>query len=362
MNTFLHSNTHRIFFTCIITSILAMSGAHIARASTSCTILTKDLSLGSTNSTSKYQVSALQNFLYSEGYSKTPATGRYGSLTVAAVKKFQAAHSLSAVGKVGSLTRAAIEKMSCVATAPLTTPLVNTISTNTTPSSTTSTNQNIIIASGNITSATGGTVNAPGQWAHLTTGQKYLIQWTGGNNQSSVSVVLKDASGAGAGYVAQNLSGSTNQYNWTVGNVSVAGQQATVVPPGNYQLSVIDDQSFGSSFTAKSSLFSIAEAPLFINHILPPQVPNDGKTTVVLYGSGFSSSTRAMLSGNTMSYTPIITPQYISSDGTLIWFYVPQYVTPGAYNVSLYNKYVSSDPLATSTPSNTVSLQITQGQ
>ncbi len=348
-----HISTQSLVVISFFTVFALAHTQQTAFAKTSCTVLTRDLSKGSTNSNSGYQVSSLQKFLYSSGYLKTSPTGRYGDQTVTAVKKFQLAKGIIANGKTGPLTRSAIEKASCsapIAAAP------SNATTNQTPPQP-PTNSNIIISSGNTGN---GTISTPASGAQLTIGQKYAIQWSGSNTQSSISILLKDANGAGAGYVAKSLSGSTNQYTWTTGNVSVAGQQANVVTPGNYQISIIDDVSFGSAFNIKSGVFSIAAAPLFINHILPSQAPADGKTTVVLYGSGYGSSTRAILTGPAMTYNPIIVPQYVSGDGTLIWFYIPQYVTPGQYQVSVYNNY-SSDPLATSTPSNSASIQITQG-
>lgn len=53
-------------------------------------------------------VTALQNLLVSEGYLSATPTGYYGSLTVNAVTKFQAAHGIEQLGVVGPATRAAL--------------------------------------------------------------------------------------------------------------------------------------------------------------------------------------------------------------------------------------------------------------
>ena len=326
----------------IALAVFASATAVFAKAG--CTILTKDLVYGSTNSSSGSQVTLLQAFLYSNGFLSASPTGRFGNLTVTAVKKFQSSEGISSIGSVGPMTRATIKKISCPTNVVAETPVVNTnIST---------------IATTQVAAAAlpvSYSIFVPIAGTQLTTGQKFSVQWDGGDNQTSVSLMLKDSHGAGAGYVAASLSGKTHSYNWTIGNVSVAGQQDTVVPPGDYQLNVIDDTSFGRVFNIKSGIFSIKETPLFISHILPTQVPADGKTTVVLYGNGFSSLTRITLSG---LYNSTITPQYISADGNFIWFYVPQYFTPGQYQVSVYNNYLNSYTSATSTPSNYVNLQI----
>jgi hypothetical protein len=53
-------------------------------------------------------VTNLQNFLAVQGHLTASARGYFGPLTLAAVKQFQAAHSVPATGFVGPLTRAAI--------------------------------------------------------------------------------------------------------------------------------------------------------------------------------------------------------------------------------------------------------------
>lgn len=66
--------------------------------------ITKPLSLGMTDP----QVTILQQFLVVKGYLLVSPTGYYGQLTMAAVKKFQAANGIDQVGAVGPMTRAAI--------------------------------------------------------------------------------------------------------------------------------------------------------------------------------------------------------------------------------------------------------------
>jgi peptidoglycan hydrolase-like protein with peptidoglycan-binding domain len=52
----------------------------------------------------------LQKRLASLGFFTGDATGYFGNITAAAVKKFQAAHGIPATGYVGSITRAALNQ------------------------------------------------------------------------------------------------------------------------------------------------------------------------------------------------------------------------------------------------------------
>lgn len=77
------------------------------------------------NSLNNNSVSIVQNFLYKNGYLEVSPTGYFGSLTVAAVKAFQAANEIRTTGNVGPMTRAKIISMSCGGTSNVTT-LTNT--------------------------------------------------------------------------------------------------------------------------------------------------------------------------------------------------------------------------------------------
>ena len=64
------------------------------------------LSVGSTGTA----VTELQKRLIAEGIYAGPVTGRYGSLTKAAVKKYQARYGLPQLGIIGPATRALLNK------------------------------------------------------------------------------------------------------------------------------------------------------------------------------------------------------------------------------------------------------------
>lgn len=101
----------------------AISGISIANMETAqaavhppCVVITKNLSIGSTDTKTGNSVTSLQNFLRTQGFFAHVPTGYFGSVTSTAVKKFQAQEKLPTVGVVGVLTRAAIIRVSCVDT------------------------------------------------------------------------------------------------------------------------------------------------------------------------------------------------------------------------------------------------------
>ena len=346
MKTFLILNKQLLALIIILVSIIVLPKNVLAK--TSCTVITKNLSRGSTNSNSGLQVMSLQKFLYSEGYLSTSPTGLYGSLTVNAIKKFQKAKGLSAIGSTGPLTRAAIRKDSC-----FTSTTINTITNNISPSLI---SPKVIVPVDKVSSVPAGNLfTAPSLGTQLTIGDTFQIEWTGNNHDTVINILLESENGTGAGYIATNIS-SINHYIWTVGSTSSTGQQIMTAPPGNYRIKIIDQLSNNSSLNIKSEIFSIKERPLSISSIMPSIAPADGKTEVMLYGDGFNSLSKVKLEG--MSNLSII-PQYFSPNGNLTWFYIPTYIIPGIYRISVYNDYSSLNTSLTSNSSNYASLQIT---
>ena len=115
-------------------SLLVMSGffSNFTSAATTseCFTLTSDLHYSSSGSA----VSALQTFLYSQGYLHVAPTGYLGSLTKEAVMGFQSANGISPTGYVGALTRQKIVAISCGKT-PLTSSSSETSTLISTPTS-----------------------------------------------------------------------------------------------------------------------------------------------------------------------------------------------------------------------------------
>lgn len=297
--------------------------------------------MGATNSATKGQVTAVQNFLKDSGYMTVAATGRYGNLTVAAVKKLQKDLKILQTGTIGPLTRTAIEKMSCPAQ------VVQT------PAAPIPAAPVIVTPSTNFSSPSAGTV--------MTIGDTFDLLWKGSENVSTIDILLKRTSGAGAGYIASGIPGNTNYMKWKVGDVSVAGKSNTIASPGNYQIVVNDELTSGSKLSFKSKTFKIVEKPLNIKRIIPTTPIADGRSSVMLYGEGLTKQTRVQFEGRNpdgWQFNPTATPNFVSTDGTFMTFVVPHYYYGGEYNMYLFNEYGGDDPDATSTPSNYLKLNI----
>lgn len=78
-----------------------------------CVDIPINLTYGSRDETTGGAVSQLQDFLQANNYLNTNPTGFFGTLTLAAVKQFQAANGIESTGFVGPITRAKIKSMTC---------------------------------------------------------------------------------------------------------------------------------------------------------------------------------------------------------------------------------------------------------
>jgi len=82
-----------------------------------CANIHNDLSVGSTDVTTKGEVSILQNFLRSQGWLKHEATGYYDDATALAVKKLQTISGLETshiTGSLGPMERGILIQVSCL--------------------------------------------------------------------------------------------------------------------------------------------------------------------------------------------------------------------------------------------------------
>src|SRR3954464_9978377 len=77
------------------------------------TLTNTNLRYGVRDTSANKDVAALQSFLSAQGYLKSAPTGFFGALTLAAVKKYQAAYFIQTTGFVGPITRASIKVQSC---------------------------------------------------------------------------------------------------------------------------------------------------------------------------------------------------------------------------------------------------------
>jgi peptidoglycan hydrolase-like protein with peptidoglycan-binding domain len=75
-----------------------------------CTRLMLHLKMGSRGA----DVTRLQLFLKARGHLNAEATGYFGAMTQAAVRKFQAENNISSTGEAGPMTRARIVALTCV--------------------------------------------------------------------------------------------------------------------------------------------------------------------------------------------------------------------------------------------------------
>jgi len=100
-------------------SLAAFFTPTFVNASTpTCTSLKSTLRTGSRNTRTNTEVTKLQDFLNSQGYLKTEATGYFGSMTEKAVRDFQAKEGIQVIGIVGPMTRLKINTISCALIAP----------------------------------------------------------------------------------------------------------------------------------------------------------------------------------------------------------------------------------------------------
>jgi hypothetical protein len=79
----------------------------------SCTVLTKGMSLGSRDSRTNGEVTDLQAFLQQGGYLAVDPTGYFGLMTSRAVQTFQKANGITPNAQVGPITRGKIKALSC---------------------------------------------------------------------------------------------------------------------------------------------------------------------------------------------------------------------------------------------------------
>jgi peptidoglycan hydrolase-like protein with peptidoglycan-binding domain len=308
-----------IFSGSFISAIVFVVWTSVASAAgPACTNLSADLQYGDSNLTTGGQVTVLQNFLTASGYLSASANGHFGQATLSAVKSFQAARGIAKTGFVGPATRSAIQKISCVSTA--------TASLN---------NQQVLLASTTLTQIQ--SFSAPNTGETLKEGNNYSISWNG-TPQGIFNIVLEDQYGAGAGFIAQNLSGATG-YTWKVGNIYSSSVQAnTHLDPGTYRIRIVS-LSGPTPADKMSGFFTVTGQPLSVNSIMPNSVPNDNASAVVLYGSGFDSTSHVYFDA---IYGIAASILYTSSDGKVLVFSVPTAVSTGSHLLSLTNNYSSS--------------------
>lgn len=312
-----HSSS--IFLSFTVLALVTIAFPTSSRAAVSCTILTADLGSGSSDTGSSQGVLALQRFLSASGHLSATPNGYFGPATLAGVRVFQSGQGISATGFVGPLTRTAIQRVSCSNTTTAVTSTVPTTS-----------NTGTIIPDVSSTIFT-----APKSGESLALGSGYRISWNA-PSKGSYSLVLDNASGTARGIVTY-YAPDNGKHAWDVGSVSVASSdQKEFVEPGTYRLRLQSTTAGPTSSDQKSRWFEIAALPASIKSTMPSSVAADGKSAVVMYGSGFTEGSSLYLVD---SYKKWMNVLYTSSDATVLVFAVPADVTPGTYSLIVKDRY-----------------------
>jgi hypothetical protein len=149
-------------------------------------------------------------------------------------------------------------------------------------------------------------------------------------------LVLETEDGVTKGYISF-FPGTGEEYVWDVGNVSV-GDTTETVEPGRYRIRVQDKSRGASANDPKSGLFTISAPDLFITSVVPEGIVADGKASAVLFGSGFTKSTRVYLDGLYENSSNVL---FVSPDGTILVFSIPATVSRGLHRIVLRNSYGS---------------------
>ncbi len=324
-----------LFINICITIILFESCSSTYAATLSCTLITTNLYQGSTDLTMGGQIRSLQNYLFATGYLTAQPNGVFGPATLSAVKKFQSAYGIQTTGVTGPLTRAAIQKNSCPAITPTLPASPSTPSVTTTTSAT---NPSAIV------------VTTPTQGTSVVVGDYISIAWTAPSNIIAYSILLEDENGVGKGYIS--LGGfPEKQYTWRVGAM-LSGDTSSIAS-GNYRIRVQNQVGGPSPLDQTSKVFTIAQKPLVIQSILPKNtLTADAKTGAVLYGSGFTNNSFVYFDD---SFNGSTKASYVSPDGTIFVFTVPQTISAGYHTMRVSNIY---DLSATSTQSNPLAITI----
>ncbi len=113
-----HMKIHIVVLIVIITVLSTLCVPILSKAETvastnHCITLSANLAVGNQDNNDLGPVTILQNFLLEKGYFSVKPTGYFGSITKAAVAKFQEESNMPPSGFVGPITRSAIEKITC---------------------------------------------------------------------------------------------------------------------------------------------------------------------------------------------------------------------------------------------------------
>ncbi len=319
-----HVTLSHIFAAALLSASFVAPSVSFAAAS--CTKLTADIGTGSSDSYGSQNVIALQRFLVSAGYMAATPNGYFGPATTMGVKMFQAARGISATGFVGPLTRAAIETASCSG------------STASPSARSDSSSQAPVLKNPSST-----LFSAPKAGEALAIGSTYKISWNAPSS-GAYSLVLDNATSTARG-VIEYYSPDSGKKTWDVGAVTV-GSEKEFIEPGMYRLRLQDRTQGPTASDQVSNWFEITAPAASIKTMLPSVAVADGKTAVVMYGSGFTQGTSLYVYD---SYKKWMNVLFTSADATVMVFSVPTEISAGTYDLIITDKYgaISTGPRVT---------------
>ena len=278
---------------------------------------------GETDSNSSGPVKSLQTYLQLNGFFASNQNGHFGPATLSAVKAFQIHAGISATGYVGPKTRTYISQNTCstqsvAVVVPVATQVQLPIQTPV-----------AVISNTNVTSPATGQV--------LSIGSTTVIRW---NNpmSGSYNISLEQPGGAGAGFItnSQTININSNQYIWKVGQVFSSQTNSSInVIPGTYRIRLQGTNSGAVATDQTSGWFTILAQQFGVNSVVPSSAYADNTTSVVLFGTGFTTGATVYFDTNYSSLRANNT--YVSPDGTILVFTIPTTVPTGAHTLYINN-------------------------
>jgi len=309
-------------------------------------VLTFNLRLGSTDAATNGEVSKLQQFLAKDSaiYPEGLITGYFGSLTKAAVKRWQTKNGIQSVGAVGPVTRGAIKQATVVIAPPVAS---STVTYSQPPSATSTTSTSTASVSASTTATTTSSISSTS-----TTSTSTIT--------NAASITLSPSSSRVGDYVTitgSNFTASGNDIHFGIGGVKnvksgnngtmitfqvpsavgpcdfvnsadypACAAPSTIVNQGQYTVYVTN-----TSGTSASTTFTIIAIsyPAVVNI-----APSTGRTgdLVTLSGSGFTQGNNEVHFGaggiNNVSTLAKV-------KGTVLKFNVPASVNPCDFTTGL---------------------------
>ena len=141
--------------------------------------------------------------------------------------------------------------------------------------------------------------------------------------------------------MSQSPNTNSNQYVWNVGKIYTSQSNSyQTLSPGTYRIRLQSSISGASTNDQTSGWFTIVAPQFAVTSVTPSYSFADNATSVVLFGSGFTSSASIYFDNN---YSGLMaTNKYVSPDGTVIVFTIPTTVSSGPHTLYINNGQSSS--------------------